>query len=323
MATTTSQPTGWMAWIVSLFYGHGQHQSSLEDDQTSPQIRSLEESVIEDNWVLIESQLDKLFQETTNKRADEIKQELEALRNQRSSMPAPKLQNTFFKIKQLFDEIDEETAEQLAYPLTGNDRASICSTIVSEDGCSWLNALKSVLVDKVTNLPELWEKFENEFYETKFAKNIAGTMKDLSFFVYNAATMGGLTCRILNEILISWSQKLLACVSDYFDVEPNEEIISTIEQELLRSCSKLIKLHASVAKNSKKAKDREGKLPMKWEQEMRERQAAIAAIKARGADAKWEDFVDRKELCDLPESGNTSKIAAAMEKILIFRVPTK
>jgi len=62
---------------------------------------------------------------------------------------------------------------------------------------------------------------------------------------------------------------------------------------------------------------------MKWEQEMREREAAIAAIKARGADAKWEDFVDRKELCDLPESGNTSKIAAAMEKILIFRVPTK
>lgn len=103
-------------------------------------------------------------------------------------------------------------------------------------------------------------------------------MRDFTLLSYPESP---LTVRVLRDVHRSLAQSLQGVLRRQLECDHTPEDASLLQEALMPAIRTLIDLHTQAVRNTKKAAGREGRLPLKWEQDRQAEQMRIAAVKAK------------------------------------------
>lgn len=324
--TSEINPTklGFVSWFFNYLNTRG--NSSFKNSQTHADYSDLEESIIEDNWIYIESDKERLEQLKYNIQKDIRQKELEDLAKKKK-FSAKLHENWRAQIQKLLDSLSPEETHRSKATLDSNTRYFIIGNIVKQFQDKWLDEIGQVYWQSRSNSTDdvnsvkAWNKFIDTFYEKPYEKNIVGNLRDFGFFCYHSAGVTGLTLKVLEDVVACWYHLLNLSATALLARELTEDESRVLELGVSDAILPLIKLHIETAKKVANSLSREGKLPKKWKEEKLKEQQRIVEIKSKGVDARYEGDLPRIRQNDRLSKEALLSIKEFLTEHLTMRVP--
>jgi hypothetical protein len=179
-STPPAQDSTWLNWLYGLVFRQAQEVQNEENIPRDP----LLVSEIFSNWQVVESPEDKLNSLKAKLEKQERAQELQQFKNRRKFTRALEF---FVSAITMFS---KDESHLLAHKIDPNSRAAIMSRIIASFQTMWFRTLESMFfkdAEHTLALAHAWKQFEDNYAETKYSKNILGSMKDIGTFIYHGS----------------------------------------------------------------------------------------------------------------------------------------
>jgi len=290
----------------------------VKEDPTQQQ--TLLESNIFDNWNLVESQEDKLQRTRASIDRKERLYELHSIKRRQFTKSIQEFQTAL-------DTFANTAGDRtfIKQGLDPNSRSAIITKIVQQASPLWLRNFQILAKSYDGISTRDLDEFAQSFFDSTYAKNVVGAVKDIGDFIYHGASTTGLTPRILMDICKRWSEILQRAFTELIDTEMSNAEAEVIEKMAFDAlCGRLVRMHIDVAKKSGNALTREGILPQKWASDAEAQKRKIEHL-------KMFDLVDAKfgapsqpaqafaEQSSVNGAIDLSKAKTTLEKMLMTR----
>lgn len=161
--------------------------------------------------------------------------------------------------------------------------SSMVRSYITEAGEDW----RVYLVDRY-NI----EDFRCDWYGSEYSKGIVGHLISLAGCAANDSSVNGFTERQLCDILWAIRISLKNMVEIELAKALSRKDLILLTELVMNTSSKYLDLHLETARNFKSVGDNYGKLPKRWEKEVRQEEKRLVQLKADGLiDGRYNDEI--------------------------------
>jgi hypothetical protein len=253
-----------------------------KQDKSDFSLTNEEENILLNNWEWMLSTAEEIAENQSQTRCVEMKKELETIKRANSSL---KFRSYFVsELTTTFSNLPEENKLKLQESrLDASKRDKIIRDVVRKFQHEWKSSLVEYFSEeKLLGLLSQWE-------EEPYKKNICGELSSMGFHASHRAMSEGLNAVIVSDIL--WSMHL--CLTRELGISLKRSLEPQDHQFL---CSKILitgeflfNLWYETSLHVGTVSDREGKLPIKWEQLRKIEEEKIIRIKQSGFLTRFND----------------------------------
>jgi hypothetical protein len=282
----------WVKWIASFLYSSAKSREEFTENLAAS-------ITVMDNgsgWYLIESDDD--IRADLQSKKERMARDSEIATLSALTARSSKDKDWLKAFADLLVNLPDDASESCFSPLPSDMRVSIVNRVMKLRSQQWLDLVERIFGEvkrRESSSPflspsakALLEDLKATWSETQFAKGRIGALRDFSMLSYTEDRLTPKMLRAIHSSLVKSFQVLfrvqLQCALSGDDV-------ATIEDSLALAIPDIITLHVQSSKNSQKTHGNEGKLPQKWREEDEKLVQKLQEIKAKGADAKWEEPV--------------------------------
>ena len=257
----------------------------------SGELEDLEKLEIGWTWIL------SVTEQKLNENEKESKEELINLRRLTNniSLRPQIIQTMLSNLNKLELEVRKALTESR---LDSNNRLKLLKEYTEQVNKGWLTTMLAIInyantskrIGSGAEAKTISDKLiKNSWDEKKYEKNICGEIISLAHQASHSTEINGLTYRLMGDIFwiiyISLSKVLVQTLNRPLYVMESNVLLDTI----IGSVDIFIKSWLNITKIKGNIKQREGRLPVKWNQEVLKESQRIEAIKIKGTDAKFLD----------------------------------
>lgn len=316
--------TQMVGWIYPLS-GPPKSQKTPNPESPTPSgsLTDSTESQIMQNWEWMLSTAETIAQQQDQRRSEEIRKELEAIKRVSNSVHYRKL--ILQAVTQYWSTLSAETVATLTSSrLDASKRDRICRDLIRQNADMWLRQiLTQIFMPADTTNPNQVNLeaflladtagFAGRWKEQPYKKNICGEMAVMAFRASHPCQDRGLTPSLAAEIL--WSLHLSVSREISLDVNRtlSEQEFAFLGNLLSQVIGDLVALWNTTTVATGNITERAGQLPQKWAQADQREQERLAHIKTTvihryndgPADPLWkqhQEAVKSKEQSDLSAS---------------------
>jgi len=223
---------------------------------------------IDDNWVYVESEIEKILLERTFLEKQNRNKEITSIQ----TVTKPAKNSAYWT--SYFDSVLKNHPKfgtpEFSIDLPHSMRSSIMQKFIREKSLFWSEILKYFHDLYITESfdTEKWTDFQCSFIRIpKFGgKGKEGAIIDFALMSYGGVLSG----KILSRILLSWSQTLRSFLNADFNLTLSPAEIELLETKLSDNVLDIIEMHLTVCSQSHVATTKLGSLQSKWSSERKE-----------------------------------------------------
>lgn len=276
----------WSFFQSIIFWRSSQNKSS----NTAPIAEinnSVNENHLDTNWEFLgdtpKDKVDKDYQK-------ELQNELSNLREQNPLKYRQKILDFTYNY---YTTLSERTRKLLLESrLDSSKRDRLLRDCLRKISNSWLRTFEKEIF-LTGNVSNNFKDFESRWKEQPYQKNISGELVAFSLKASNSAQDIGLTSKILGDILWSLFLCLYHEISNYLS---GGKLTTNLSHCLFKTVTDLtpsmILLWEQTTKQVGTIKQREGKLPKRWQEEKKNEEERLRKLKITGVSAKYNDGPD-------------------------------